>query len=104
MASYKRGRTSILDEKRYGHPKIATTYKMVDLMHQTVMENSRLIVTSRFRYNKIIREVGAAFVDDRPSILAYISLYPVEYLWRFIIVDETWIHYHTSEMKQQLTQ
>lgn len=44
VADYKRDRTSILDEERSGRLKTATTDEMVDLVHQTVMENRGLSV------------------------------------------------------------
>ncbi|XP_039303461.1 histone-lysine N-methyltransferase SETMAR-like [Solenopsis invicta] len=115
MAEYKRDCTSILDEECSGRPKIATTDKMVDLVHQTVMEDRRLTVKDIAE--AYMRKLSAHWV---PRLLTIdqkrirmdmsrecLSLYqknPAEFLRRMVTVDETWVHYHTLETKQQSKQ
>lgn len=41
---------------------------------------------------------------DFEAVLVFFNHYPDEFLYRYLIVDEMWIHYYTPETKEQLEQ
>jgi len=43
-AEFKRGRTSLEDDSREGHPKSATTLEIIEQVHDTVLDDRRMKV------------------------------------------------------------
>lgn len=131
FAEFKRGRTDTIDEHRSGRPKQVTTPEMIKKVSDIVSADSRvkvrdiadklkistgtaeLILHEHLHMKKLsARWVPRLLTINHKSNRALISSQclsmfqgnPEEFLRRFITVDETWIHHHTPETKQQSKQ
>lgn len=128
---FKRGRTSVFDEERPGRPIEVTTEDMVNKIHDIVLTDCRvkikeigdIVDISIERIQNILheklgmRKLSARWVPrllteeqkrNRMTTSEYcLDMFkrnPKEFLWRFVTVDETWIHHYTPEMKEQSKQ
>lgn len=131
VADFKRGRKSTDDAPRSGRPKTATTTEIVEKVHRVVLNDRRLklaeiadtlgISTER-TYHILTEILGMRKLSARwvPRLLTVeqkltrktvssecLDLFnrnSVDFLRRFVTMDETWIHHYTPETKQQSKQ
>ncbi|XP_035212046.1 uncharacterized protein LOC118186127 [Stegodyphus dumicola] len=128
---FQRGRTSVFDEPCPGASKTATTEDNVTKAHDLVLADRQFKVRkiaetvgiSKDRVGHILHEIlgmrklSARWVlrlltPDNKRIhettseqcLTLFKRNPKEFLRRFTIVDETWIHWYTPETKDQSKQ
>lgn len=128
---FKRGRTSIPDEYRSGRPKTATTPEIIDKVRGIILNDRRLklsevaemldiskervhfILTEELDMHKLsARWVPRLLSDEHKRIRCELSAAglkefntnEVRFLKHFITMDETWVHYHTPETKNQSKQ
>lgn len=131
VADFKRGRKSTEDAPRSGRPKTATCKEIVEKVHKIVLNDRRSklveiaeavgISTERVHYilTEVLdmRKLSARWVPRlltpeqklirkmiSEECLARLQHNPVDFLRRFITVDETWIHHYSPETKQQSKQ
>jgi len=129
-AEFKRGRTSLEDDPREGHPKSATS-EIMEQVHDMVLDDRRMkvretaktICLSKQRVGYILHEeldmkklcprwVLHLLTADQKRTCMKISEQCLEcfnknktnFVHQFIIIDETWIHHYTPESKQQSKQ
>nr|XP_033783950.1 histone-lysine N-methyltransferase SETMAR-like [Geotrypetes seraphini] len=131
-AEFKRSsQASTVKEECSGCPKSATTNEMVDEVHRIVMVDCRLTLNEIAEAAGIssecvhtilheylgMRKLSARWVPrlltmDQKRVRLDISKTCLErfkhnerdFLRRFVIVDETWVHHYTPETKQQSRQ
>ena len=128
MAEFKRGRTSCKDEHRSGRSNEVTTPKKVKKIHKMILDDRRLkvreladmlgisksVVHSILTENLDVRKLCARWMprlltmeqkqrreDVSIECLAMFHSNKAEFLHRFIIMDETWVHYFTPKTKEQ---
>lgn len=131
FTDFRCGRTSTIDAERPGRPIEVTTPEMVNKIHDIVLQDRRVKVReiaemvriSDERVRNILhqhlnmRKLSARWVPRLLTIdqkrvrvttskanLAMFNRNRHEFLRRFITVDETWIHHHTPETKEQSKQ
>jgi histone-lysine N-methyltransferase SETMAR len=128
-AEFKRGRTSLEDDPREGRPKSATSSKIIEQVHDMVLDDWWMKVLEFAETTGISKErVGYIFHEeldmkklcarwvprlltaDQKCTCMNISVQCLQHFnknktdfvhHRFITVDETWIHHYTPESKQQ---
>jgi len=125
-AEFKRGRTSLEDDPREGRPKSATTPEIIEQVHDMLLDDRRMKVheiaetigISKERVGYILHEeldmkklcarwVPRLLTADQKRIRMKVSEQcwerfnrnKTDFVHRFIIMDETWIHHHTQESK-----
>ncbi|XP_055390540.1 uncharacterized protein LOC129619324 [Condylostylus longicornis] len=131
VAQFIRGRTSCEDEDRTRRPNEVTTPETVKKIHKIILDDRRLKVReladivglSKSAAHRILTEnlgmkkVCARWVPRLLTIdhkqhrevvsmncLAMFTKNKTEFLLRFIIMDETWVHHYTPETKEQSKQ
>jgi len=115
-AEYRRGRTSIFDEDRPGRPREVTTrIKLREIAKALNISRERVgnvlheyLNMSKLSSRWVPRLLSAEHKRNRLVIakesLALLNANKNEFLRRFVTVDETWIHHHTPESKEQSKQ
>ena len=130
-AEFKRGRESLEDDLRSGHPSTATTQENIDRIHQMVMNDRPLTIShlanvisiSRERVENILHnklgmsKVSAQWVpwlltpDQKltrlvmsEANLARFEADPDRFVERFLTQDECWVHHFEPETKRQSMQ
>lgn len=128
---FKRGRTTVENDPRSGRPKTVTTPEIVDKVHDIVLNDRRLKLTEIAEIVKISKErvhfiltteldmhkLSARWVPRLLSVenkrvrcqlsqagLDRFNRNRVDFLRRFVTMDETWVHYYTPETKEQSKQ
>ena len=131
FAEFKRGRTDTNDEHRSGRPKEVTTQEMINKIHDIVLNNRGVkvreleeafnishgtaisILHQHLHMKKLsVRWVPRLLTIDNKrkrvttseQCLDLIKRNPNDFWRRFITVDETWIHWYTTETKSQSKQ
>jgi len=127
-AEFKSGRISLEDDPRAGRPKSATTPEIVEQVHDMVLDDRRMKVCEIVETISISKErVGYILHEELdikklcarwvPRLLtAYqkrtrmkfseqclerFNKNKTDFVRQIITMDETWIHHHTPESKQQ---
>jgi histone-lysine N-methyltransferase SETMAR len=127
-AEFKRGHTSLEDDPREGRPKSATTPEIIEQVHNMVLGERRMKVReiaetigiSKEHVEYIFHEeldmkklcarwVPRLLTADQKCTRMKISEQclersdknKIDFVCRFITMDETWIHHYTPESKQQ---
>jgi len=130
-AEFKRGRTTLEDDPRKGHPKSATTPEIIEQVHDMLLDDWRMNVSeitetigiSKKRVGYILHEelnmkklcarwVPRLLTADQKRTRMKISEQCLErfnknktdFVRRFITMDRTWINHYTPESKQQSKQ
>ncbi|CAH2100850.1 unnamed protein product [Euphydryas editha] len=128
VAEFKRGRTSLEDDPRQGRPKTATTPEIVEKIQDIVLENRRVTVRDLVEALGIslgsvsniltevvgLRKLCAQWVPhsltmEQKHIRMRLSQQHLErfrkdrvdFVRRFITMDETWVYHHDPESKQE---
>ena len=128
FTEFRCGRISISDAERPGRPKEVTSQEMIDKIHDIVLNDRRLkvceivetVYISMGRVWHILheclgmRKLSARWVPRMPTAdhkqarvvvskqgLGMFQRNSKKFLWRYVTVDETWIHYHTPVTKNQ---
>lgn len=131
VARFKRGDLSIEDDERPGPSKTVTTPETVDQVHDIVLKDrrinideiARIVGISTERIHHILHvELGMSKLSARwvPRLLnadqkrervrtssdnlKLFNKNQVDFLRRFVTVDETWIHHYIPESKRQSQQ
>jgi transposase len=130
-AEIKRDRTSLEDDPREGRPKSALTPKIIEQVHDIVLDDRRMklreiaetIGISKERVGYILHEeldmkkVCARWVpllltaDQKRTRIKFseqclerFNKNKTDFVRRFITMDETWIYHYTPKSKQQSKQ
>ena len=129
MAKFKRGDFCTCDPPRPGRPKTVTTPKIIDQIHELILEDRRLSAKSIAEQLGISRErVGSSIHGDldmqklsakwvpkclnadqkrqrcqtSEQLLEFFRRDPNDFLSRLVTMDETWLYHYDPETKQQL--
>ena len=130
-AEFKRGRESVEDDRRSGHPKDATTDENVKVLHTLVMGDRRRdlqsianevsisfgavqsILTDILGLSKVsARWVPGMLTDDQKKTRLDISRYllscyeddPGDFMEPVVTQDDPWVHHLDPESKMQSKQ
>jgi histone-lysine N-methyltransferase SETMAR len=128
VAEFKRGRTSLEDDPRQGRPKTAVTPEIVEKIQDIVLENRRVterhlvealgislgsvsnILTEVLGFRKLCAQwVPHSLTMEQKHIRMRLSQQhlerflknKVDFVRRFITMDETWVYHHDPESKQE---
>lgn len=127
---FKRGRSSTKDEHRSGRPVEVSTPEIIDKIHDLILSDRRIKVRELVEATGISQGTVVSILHEKLSVKKFrrdmprllseenkrnhvvdsevmLALYhrnPVEFLRRYVTVDETWIHYYTPETKRQSSQ
>lgn len=131
FTDFRCGRTSTVDADRPGRPVEVTTPEMITKIHDIVLNDRRvkvreiadIVSISDERVRNILhsylemKKLSARWVPRLLTVdqkrtrvtiseecLAKFRLNKKDFMRRFITVDETWIHHHTPETKEQSKQ
>lgn len=131
VQQFKMGRSSTEDEQRSGRPKTATTIENIRKIFNEVTKDRRIKLRELADIVKIhekqvwsilhdelhMKKLSARWVPrlltlpqkivrwtNSEELLAIYQRNPIEFLRRFITVDETWIHHYIPECKEQSKQ
>jgi histone-lysine N-methyltransferase SETMAR len=131
LPGFKRGRTSLEDDPREGHPKSATPLEIMEQVHNVVLDDWQIKVreiaettgNSKECVGYILHEeldmiepcarwVPCLLTADKKRTRMKISGQCLErfnknntdFMRRLINLDENWIHHYTPESKQQSKQ
>jgi histone-lysine N-methyltransferase SETMAR len=127
-AKFKRGHTNLEYELREGHPKSATTPEIVEQVHDMILDDrwmkaheiAETIGNSKERIGYILHEElymkklcarwmprfltadqKRTHMNISEQCLECFNKNKTDFVHQFITMDETWIHHHTPESKQQ---
>jgi transposase len=130
-AEFKRGRTSLEDDPREGHPKSAATPEIIEQVHGIVLDDRRMKVCeiaetigiSKERVGYILHEEldmrklctswvprlltadqKCACMKTSQQCLGRFNKNKTDFVHQFITMDGAWIHHYTPESKQQSKQ
>ena len=130
VAEFKRGRTSIEDDPREGRPKSASTPEIIAKIQDMVLEDRRLterdlvealhislgsvshILSEILGFRKLCAQwVPHSLTMEQKHIRMRLSQQHLErfkkdemdFVRRFITMDETWVYHHDPESKQEAT-
>lgn len=128
VAEFKRGRTSLEDDPREGRPKSASTPEIIAKIQDMVLENRRLterdlvealhislgsvshILSEILGFRKLCAQwVPHSLTMEQKHIRMRLSQQhlerfkkdKVDFVRRFITMDETWVYHHDPESKQE---
>jgi len=128
VAQFKRGDFSTCDAPRPGRPKTVTTPKIIDQIHELILEDRRISAKSIAEQLGISRErVGSIIYEDLDmrklsakwvpkclnadqkrqwcqsceQLLEFFRRDPNDFLSRLVTMDETWLYHYDPETKQQ---
>lgn len=127
IASFKRGKLSVEDDKRPGRPISVSTPENIDAVHDMILSDRRIGLkhiaeTLKISYERVhhivhvdldMKKISAkwipkclnadqkrARVEASRSICARFEEDP-DFLSRVVTMDETWVHFYDPETKQQ---
>ena len=127
VVQFKRGDFSTCDAPRPGRPKTVTTPKIIDQIHELILEDRRIsaksiaeqLAISREWFGSIIHEdldmrklstkwVPKCLKADKKrqrcqsseQLLESFRLDPKDFLSRLVTMDETWLYHYDPETKQ----
>lgn len=128
VAEFKRGRTSLEDDPRQGRPKTATTSEIVKKTQEIVLGNRQVterdlvealgislgsvsnILTEILCYRRLCAQwVPHSLTMEQKHIRMRLSEQhlerfrknKVDFLRRFVTMDETWVYHHDPKSKQE---
>jgi hypothetical protein len=130
-AEFKHGHTSLEDDPHEGCPKSATTPEIIEQVHDMVLDDRQMKVReivetigiskecvgyilhkeldmkklcARWVPRLIIADQNHTYMNISEQCLEHFNNNKIDFVRRFIIMDETWIHHYTPESKQQSKQ
>jgi hypothetical protein len=128
---FKHGRTSLEDDPCEGHPKNTTTPEIIEQVQDMVLDDQRMKVREITETIGISKErVGYILHEELDTIKVCARWVPclltahqkcsrmkiseqclerfnknnTDFMYRFITMDETWIHHYTPKSKEQSKQ
>jgi len=128
VAQFKRGDFSTCDAPRPGRLKTVTTPKIIDQIHDVILEERQISAKSIAEQLGISRErVGPIIHEDLDMRMLYVKWVPIylnadqkrqryqsseqvlkffrrhsnDFLWLLVTMDETWLYHYDPEPKQQ---
>jgi histone-lysine N-methyltransferase SETMAR len=127
-AKFKRGRTSLEDDPCEGCPKSATPPEIIEQMHDIVLDDQKMKVREIGETTGISKECVGYILHEELDMkklcarwvphmltanqkctrmkiseqcLERFNKNKIDFVCRFITMDETWINHYTPESKQQ---
>ena len=104
FTEFRCGRISTSDAERPGRPKKVTSQKIIDKIHDIVLNDRRLKVREISKTVNI--SVGRVWhiLHECLGMMKLLGMFQrnsKEFLRLYVTVDETWIHYYMPETKNQ---